>query len=114
MRISDWSSDVCSSDLWCGRNRGGCAVPCRGRSAQRRNAVRRQRATSVEATARRNLSGANHQPILKNERRSEERRVGKECVSTCSSRWSPYHEKKKKRTIMRSQNNTQNSIQQAT
>src|SRR3546814_17215160 len=27
--------------------------------------------------------------------RSEERRVGKECVSTCSSRWSPYHEKKK-------------------
>src|SRR3546814_14616219 len=29
--------------------------------------------------------------------RSEERRVGKECVSTCRSRWSPYHEKKKKR-----------------
>src|SRR3546814_15304375 len=29
------------------------------------------------------------------ERRSEERRVGKECVSTCRSRWSPYHEKKK-------------------
>src|SRR3546814_2485876 len=27
-------------------------------------------------------------------RRSEERRVGKECVSTCRSRWSPYHEKK--------------------
>src|SRR3546814_8690508 len=25
------------------------------------------------------------------ERRSEERRVGKECVSTCRSRWSPYH-----------------------
>src|SRR3546814_13589321 len=28
--------------------------------------------------------------------RSEERRVGKECVSTCRSRWAPYHEKKKK------------------
>src|SRR3546814_13734946 len=27
--------------------------------------------------------------------RSEERRVGKECVSTCRSRWSPYHYKKK-------------------
>src|SRR3546814_14005893 len=27
-------------------------------------------------------------------RRSEERRVGKECVSTCRSRWSPYHSKK--------------------
>src|SRR3546814_14828012 len=30
--------------------------------------------------------------------RSEERRVGKECVSTCRSRWSPYHYKKKKLT----------------
>src|SRR3546814_14527797 len=30
--------------------------------------------------------------------RSEERRVGKECVSTCRSRWSRYHEKKKERT----------------
>src|SRR3546814_12486699 len=29
-------------------------------------------------------------------RRSEERRVGKECVSTSRSRWSPYHYKKKK------------------
>src|SRR3546814_15861926 len=29
--------------------------------------------------------------------RSEERRVGKECVSTCRSRWSPYHKKKKKK-----------------
>src|SRR3546814_12351924 len=29
------------------------------------------------------------------ERRSEERRVGKECVRTCRSRWSPYHYKKK-------------------
>src|SRR3546814_15096486 len=32
-------------------------------------------------------------------RRSEERRVGKECVSTCRSRWSPYHSKKKTNTI---------------
>src|SRR3546814_11040872 len=30
--------------------------------------------------------------------RSEERRVGKECVSTCRSRWSPYHYKKNKKT----------------
>src|SRR3546814_15551154 len=29
--------------------------------------------------------------LLEHERRSEERRVGKECVSTCRSRWSPYH-----------------------
>src|SRR3546814_16293498 len=33
-------------------------------------------------------------PDLAGMGRSEERRVGKECVSTCSSRWSPYHEKK--------------------
>src|SRR3546814_21161928 len=32
--------------------------------------------------------------------RSEERRVGKECVSTCRSRWSPYHYKKKKHTAI--------------
>src|SRR3546814_15132490 len=32
---------------------------------------------------------------LKERMRSEERRVGKECVSTCRSRWSPYHYKKK-------------------
>src|SRR3546814_15715410 len=32
--------------------------------------------------------------------RSEERRVGKECVSTCRSRWSPYHSKKKKYIIV--------------
>src|SRR3546814_13989022 len=32
-------------------------------------------------------------------KRSEERRVGKECVSTCRSRWSPYHSKKKTQQI---------------
>src|SRR3546814_16592288 len=37
--------------------------------------------------------------------RSEERRVGKACVSTCRSRWSPYHEKKKK-----SHNKTRRSL----
>src|SRR3546814_13930173 len=31
--------------------------------------------------------------LLLDDERSEERRVGKECVSTCRSRWSPYHEK---------------------
>src|SRR3546814_16091395 len=36
--------------------------------------------------------------------RSEERRVGKECVSTCSSRWSPYHLKNKKRRQSRTIN----------
>src|SRR3546814_11766532 len=41
-----------------------------------------------------------HQPSLPDHgNRSEERRVGKACVSTCRSRWSPYHSKKKKTTI---------------
>src|SRR3546814_12537734 len=35
-------------------------------------------------------------PVPPTQARSEERRVGKECVSTCRSRWSPYHSKKKK------------------
>src|SRR3546814_12189303 len=34
-------------------------------------------------------------PLERRRRRSEARRVGKECVSTCRSRWSPYHYKKK-------------------
>src|SRR3546814_14779117 len=38
--------------------------------------------------------------------RSEERRVGKECVSTCRSRGSPYHYKKKKPYITQQQNKT--------
>src|SRR3546814_7970641 len=66
MRISDWSSDVCSSDL-----------------AFDPGAFLRPRAqTLINAFPRRSLQLAI---------RSEERRVGKECVSTCRSRWSPYH-----------------------
>src|SRR3546814_4350319 len=88
MRISDWSSDVCSSDLPA-RNgrlerlaRGGArhlrrpAPPQIG--GKRRDILRR----SARAT----------EPGSRDDRhRSEERRVGKECVSTCRSRWSPYH-----------------------
>src|SRR3546814_13756997 len=57
---------------------------------------------------RREAGGADAEPLQQRMRavlagadrhaldRSEERRVGKECVSTCRSRWSPYHYKKKK------------------
>src|SRR3546814_3370098 len=76
MRISDWSSDVCSSDL---RKRE--SLPRRDRVA----VLRLDRVDGVEppldAVALR----------LAEELRSEERRVGKERVSTCRSRWSPYH-----------------------
>src|SRR3546814_11863254 len=91
MRISDWSSDVCSSDQWAvvrARHVGGgdrysppapSAPPPARWSAVRRDAWRRWSDTS-------------RQP------RSEERRVGKECVRTCRSRWSTYAQKKKQIT----------------
>src|SRR3546814_14294710 len=44
---------------------------------------------SVEASEK--LDGLSHAPVDAFASRSEERRVGKECVSTCRSRWSPYH-----------------------
>src|SRR3546814_10540911 len=71
MRISDWSSDVCSSDLSRPRHRGHPGPRFRRNLAGARPAARAAAAERV--------------------RRSEERRVGKECVSTCRSRWSPYH-----------------------
>src|SRR3546814_14071227 len=106
MRISDWSSDVCSSDLCrpaaadivqpavhagavaahlaiAGRLGGGSEkvfAVVYGFLDRRGHAVRR-----VE-----------HAPAaIGNAARSEERRVGKECVSTCRSRCSRYHKKKK-------------------
>src|SRR3546814_4437247 len=86
MRISDWSSDVCSSDLhgaFSGR-RGGRAIPRYSKRSARQEVAERKQESRVnlydEVTAR-----------IVTELRSEERRVGKECVSTCRSRWSPYH-----------------------
>src|SRR3546814_4619778 len=73
MRISDWSSDVCSSDL--SRRDAVCALA---------TAVRR-------LSAHRKLRRPHRRPAIGAADRSEERRVGKECVSTCRSRWSPYH-----------------------
>src|SRR3546814_4003896 len=87
MRISDWSSDVCSSDLtrviarpvsepsWCFLR--GCSQP----GSTFHDPHRRKPSRATEPTA----------PRGHVRRRSEERRVGKECVSTCRSRWSPYH-----------------------
>src|SRR3546814_19691910 len=80
MHISDWSSDVCSSDL----PPGGGDLPLHraGRRAQHPAQLPAEPAHPGDPGQR---------------PRSEERRVGKECVSTCRSRWSPYHSKKKSR-----------------
>src|SRR3546814_8204833 len=88
MRISDWSSDVCSSDL-------------RETSLFRPSIQREWEACTRMTAAPRHISELGTAAFLlprsisrrgrKPSRRSEERRVGKECVSTCRSRWSPYH-----------------------
>src|SRR3546814_2961479 len=72
MRISDWSSDVCSSDL-------SSSMIARNRAADGRGDALRCAVVKVASQ------------VLPCGSRSEERRVGKECVSTCRSRWSPYH-----------------------
>src|SRR3546814_7167475 len=83
MRISDWSSDVCSSDLarLCADRQGA-----RGGVEDGRICLRRldDRADGAE-----DGRDGNRRPVR--EARSEERRVGEECVSTCRSRWSPDH-----------------------
>src|SRR3546814_3904639 len=85
MRISDWSSDVCSSDL---ADIGNPDLERRfttfSGSAGASYAVLPQWRLGV------NVSRSARAPSAE-ELRSEERRVGKECVSTCRSRWSPYH-----------------------
>src|SRR3546814_20159088 len=116
MRISDWSSDVCSSDLkehdaddepdrrrlaagelLRQRDEGGGA----GKAIDQRDAVeqhaRGQRAE--DEVLEPGLAGA--QVVAAKgghhveRQRSQKRRVGKECESTCRSRWSPSNSKKK-------------------
>src|SRR3546814_17053975 len=79
MRISDWSSDVCSSDL--------ALLRRRWRHPPRRHQGWHHRVQPGDG-------GRGHRRAVLTPVRSEERRVGKECVSTCRSRWSPYHNTK--------------------
>src|SRR3546814_12234747 len=100
MRISDWSSDVCSSDLHivggpCLRQRPGLAEA--GDRAVDQPGIDRPHVLPPQRQA---LDDAAAEVLHEDvgPARSEERRVGKECVSTCRSRWSPYHTKKKTTT----------------
>src|SRR3546814_13797007 len=110
MRISDWSSDVCSSDLLMTKP-DHLARPIMGAATglhhdYSRRLLRhelgetppRQLLAKLHASRHRcavNLENlfcqvhSNHSILRHGCRRSEERRVGKECVSTCRSRWSP-------------------------
>src|SRR3546814_19730835 len=101
MRISDWSSDVCSSDLIGAgvdvARRQAVAAPVAGEEGDF-DAVD---ATDEEFVGRLAPGRVDGDPLRALERircveagaaddRSEERRVGQECVRTCRSRWSPY------------------------
>src|SRR3546814_18215872 len=97
MRISDWSSDVCSSDLvgieksgW----RGGRFAPDQRSDRAGQSYAVRRRGWLLVVFFQPPTVDRTHQGT-----RSEERRVGKECVSTCRSRWSPYHDKQKKNNV---------------
>src|SRR3546814_6809705 len=85
MRISDWSSDVCSSDLsrhhWASAD-AFVVTPSRSE---------RSGPDAAGGGAGAAKSGPTAQADSISAERSEERRVGKECVSTCRSRWSQYH-----------------------
>src|SRR3546814_11532281 len=85
MRISDWSSDVGSSDLLVER----AIMPDELAKADEVFIC----GTAAEVTPVGEI-GPHTYTVGPLTRRSEERRVGKECVSTCRSRWSPYHSKK--------------------
>src|SRR3546814_11086429 len=99
MRISDWSSDVCSSDL---DTLSG--LPVRRRVARPRFDTnvelhfrngREQIALNIngQGLERGNIKGVKPLGTCSDQvrQRSEERRVGKECVSTCRSGGSPDH-----------------------
>src|SRR3546814_5221072 len=94
LRISDWSSDVCSSDLH-------EVVPGLLRVEHRRPQLaarlhpgggeRLVRDPRLDVAERLEPERVGQALGRVDGQRSEERRVGKECVSTCRSRWSPYH-----------------------
>src|SRR3546814_18217727 len=95
MRISDWSSDVCSSDLACVRqrcNRHSLASPEAVAAPASRNSVRLRAAPAhCEATRTSSRCGGSKcclglERVRPGLGRPEERREGKECVRKCSSR----------------------------
>src|SRR3546814_21149146 len=97
MRISDWSSDVCSSDLQNPVSPAGAMTNVIGVDINELNAgaVSNTAIRYNHSTTPFVVTGAGRVGIgTGTQLRSEERRVGKECVSTCRSRWSPYNSRK--------------------
>src|SRR3546814_19228619 len=98
MRISDWSSDVCSSDLTPVTDphrvevMAAAITDARGRILLARRTAGRDLAGLWEFPGGKREPGETPEHALVRElrERSEERRVGKEGVRTCRSPWSPY------------------------
>src|SRR3546814_9999753 len=86
MRISEWSSDVCSSDLLIAGILPGAGGLCDDPGVHGKDAAPAPQPGGIDL----------HHGIRRDGGigRSEERRGGKECGRTCRSRWSPYHSKK--------------------
>src|SRR3546814_12577063 len=100
MRISDWSSDVCSSDLRPIHSEETRATVLASMSAVDLVVVFEEDTplNLITLLAPHILvKGADYTVERVVGARSEERRVGKECVSTCRTRWSRNHSKKKNR-----------------
>src|SRR3546814_14962964 len=109
MRISDWSSDVCSSDLIVGTGGDGAhtfnistasmfvaaAAGCRIAKHGNRSVSSKSGSADVLEAFGAVIALTQEQVARCLEQtgigRSAESRVGKECVRTCRSRWSPYH-----------------------
>src|SRR3546814_18901583 len=98
MRISDWSSDVCSSDLLpidsvlAGRLAAAGYILQMNLSYLFITYDYESHPAAIAGLSRRRRP----RQLQRGRRtRSEARRVGKECGSTCRSRWSPYHSKTK-------------------
>src|SRR3546814_7029842 len=89
MRISDWSSDVCSSDLSTFDEPATRHVQVAEMVLEKaKRLVEHKKDVVILLDSITRLARAYNTVVPA---RSEERRVGKECVSTCRSRWSPYH-----------------------
>src|SRR3546814_2492867 len=93
MRISDWSSDVCSSDLRDGLQHDRAVAVALGEEGVRAEAHRlgETERDAIGEIDRFVVDAKIDERCGLHGGRSEERRVGKESVSTCRSRWARYH-----------------------
>src|SRR3546814_3702762 len=91
MRISDWSSDVCSSDLVAVLEALDVTAHSLGNAIFEESLLNAAKEVKNGKSLSKVIAANPLFPPIVSQMRSEERRVGKECVSTCRSRWSPVH-----------------------